>query len=490
MNWDKSFQRLQLKARTISVVVLGVCLLPAFQASAEKPVRVVITEGQTWTPPVGVTELRRVIVVGGGGAGGKAADGSFGAAGQQAPGGALGGSGWGAGGGGGVGAGGGQAGQVVEYANVPVSGPVTVEIGKGATTANGAGGATCFGTYCAEGGVGGGDRVNYTAAGGGQSGWGGADGSGNYTGPAQNFGDVPIGRASTTRSVTVTNNSGSPVSYQTLSVASPFTKTADTCSSQTLAPNANCTLSFQVGVTALGLVQKSAELRSNRGLLTIPLTATGVKSELVLVAATPTGTSGGEGFYFGFSNVRFAGGNAPYTATLYVNNSAAYSASATEGSTFNALAYAYRWYNNASYRLEITDSSSPQQKAIAYGGSNLAVYYGPTCSITLSNYYPRHSIDTVTQYASCDSNPAPTNISWYWRERDSKTGAYLTEWGLFANGYSFQSGVLKQDVVYEVRIVPLRDYKRMHTLIFLLECFRPTRTQSLRISRGGLADTA
>lgn len=276
-------------SKKLSLLIAAIFSVGTHVAVAATTAEKCLTDDQTWTPPPGLTTIKRLVVVGGGAAGGADAAGNFGPGGQNAPnGGATAGSGWGAGGGGGVGAGGGQAGLVNEVANVAVTGPVAVKVGKGGTTAGTKGGQTCFGTTCANGGDGGGIYNDFSPVSGGQAGWGGTDGAGTQTAPTQELGTVQVGGTSAAKTITVVNNSPLTTTFQNISPPSGLTVTSDNCSGQPIGPLSSCTFNLAVAPTAQGDFSKNLEVNTGRGKLIIPVHATATPPALQIVTPTTT----------------------------------------------------------------------------------------------------------------------------------------------------------------------------------------------------------
>lgn len=243
--------------------------------TAGTPAEAYFTTNQTWTPPAGLTTVKRVVTVGGGAAGSADQSGNFGPAGKSAPSGATGGTGWGAGGGAGLGGGGGQAGAVVDQANVAVSGPVSVTVGAAGTSVGTNGSQTCFGSVCATGGKGGGAYNDYSPVSGGQAGWGGTNGTGTKTSPVQAFGNVYTGQTSSAKTVTVYNNSGGPSAFQSIGTASNVNVSGDGCSGRTIASGASCTFNISVSPTSVGDLSRTVPVRTDRGILNVVVQATG-----------------------------------------------------------------------------------------------------------------------------------------------------------------------------------------------------------------------
>lgn len=274
-------------SKKLSLLIAAIFFVGTNFAVAATTAEMCLTVDQTWTPPPGLTTIKRLVVVGGGAAGGADGAGNFGPGGQNAPnGGATAGSGWGAGGGGGPGAGGGQAGLVSEVTNVAVTGPVAVKVGKGGTSAGTKGGQSCFGTTCASGGEGGGSYSDFSPVSGGQAGWGGTDGAGTQTAPAQEFGSVPVGGNSGSKTITVVNNSPLATTFQSITPPSGLVVSADNCSGQLIGPLTNCTFNVVVAPTVQGDFLKNIEVNTGRGKLVIPMHATATPPALQVV--TPT----------------------------------------------------------------------------------------------------------------------------------------------------------------------------------------------------------
>jgi hypothetical protein len=265
------------KKSIIYAAILAASTLVAWtnSAIAATPAEVCITADGSWTPPTGLTTLKRLIAVGGGAAGGADNVGNFGAAGRAAPNGATGGTGWGAGGGAGLGGGGGQAGAVIDMANVPVSSTVTVQIGDAGTTAGANGTQTCFGTNCANGGIGGGAFTDFSAVSGGQGGWGGTSGTGTKTSPIQEFGSIYTGQTSSAKTISVVNNSGATTTFQSISAPSNVNVYSDNCSGKTIAAGASCTFNVTVSPTTVGDLTRTIPVRTDRGILNVAVHATG-----------------------------------------------------------------------------------------------------------------------------------------------------------------------------------------------------------------------
>lgn len=241
------------------------------QVSAEK----CFVDDQAWTPPVGLTTVKRVVAVGGGAAGGADNAANFGMGGQAAPnGGATGGTGWGAGGGGGTGGGGGQAGAISDLANVAVSGPVSVTVGDRGTAAGANGTQSCFGTTCAAGGTGGGAFQDFSPVGGGQAGWGGVSGTGTKTSSMQDLGTLYVGQTTAVKTITVVNNSGAATTFQSISAPSTVSISNDTCSGKLIAAGANCTFGASISPTSAGTTSRSVPVKTDRGILNVALQAT------------------------------------------------------------------------------------------------------------------------------------------------------------------------------------------------------------------------
>lgn len=271
-------------------------LLPLFlvlstPAWSGTPAELCIPSDQTWTPPAGLATLKRLVVVGGGAAGGADNSGNFGPAGKNEPvGGSTGGTAWGGGGAGGKGAGGGAAGTVLEQSSVPVTGPVTVKVGKAGNTAGAAGEQSCFGSSCAAGGTGGGAYNDFSATGGGQAGWGGSGGTSQKTAPTQELGSVPINSKSAPQTITVVNNSGAPSTFQPITPPSGVTISSDSCSGTTIDKGASCTFNVAVSPTSIGEFSSSVEVSTQRGKLVVPLHATGILPPEGAVLFTTVGT--------------------------------------------------------------------------------------------------------------------------------------------------------------------------------------------------------
>lgn len=272
-------------SKKLSLLIAAIFSVGTHVAVAATTAEKCLTDDQTWTPPPGLTTIKRLVVVGGGAAGGADVSGNFGPGGQNAPnGGATAGSGWGSGGGAGVGAGGGQAGSVNEMANVAVTGPVAVKVGKGGATAGASGGQSCFGSTCANGGTGGGGVNEYSAFGGGQAGWGGADGMGAQTAPVQELGSVQVGGISSPKAITVVNNSSVTTSVQTITPPSGLVISSDNCSGQSVGPLSSCTFSLAASPAAQGDFTKNLEVNTGRGRLIIPVHATATPPTLQVIS--------------------------------------------------------------------------------------------------------------------------------------------------------------------------------------------------------------
>lgn len=270
-------------SKKLSLLIAAIFSASSSVALAATVAEKCLTENQSWTPPPGLTTIKRVVVVGGGAAGGADGAGNFGPGGQNAPTGASAGSGWGAGGGGGVGAGGGQAGLVNEITNVPVSGPVTVKVGKGATVAGAAGEQSCFGAACANGGSGGGAYNDFSPVGGGQAGWGGSDGAGTQTAPTQELGAIQVGFSSTPKTITVVNNSAVASQFQNIAPPTGLVVTSDNCSGKTIDALSSCTFSLTATPAVAGDFLKTLEVNTGRGKLLIPVHATVTPPTLQIV---------------------------------------------------------------------------------------------------------------------------------------------------------------------------------------------------------------
>ncbi len=261
-----------LRTRVLAALLVCTSIVQA-STVAEK----CLLTDQTWTPPSGLTSVSRVVVVGSGAAGGADASGNFGKGGQNEPvGGSTAGTSWGAGGAAGAGAGGGAAGSIVEQSNVALTGPVSVKVGRSAQTAGATGEQSCFGANCANGGSGGGAFTDFTAVGGGQAGWGGAQGASAKTSATQEFGTVYAGTTSSGKAITVVNNSGASATFQAISVPSGVSISSDNCSGNTIAKGGSCSFTAAVTIASSGEFSKTVLVRTERGILTVPVHATGV----------------------------------------------------------------------------------------------------------------------------------------------------------------------------------------------------------------------
>lgn len=272
--------------------ILMAALLAAFSsgALAGTPAERAFTADETWTPPVGLSAITQVYVVGAGAAGGADLSGNFGKGGESAPsGGGTAGTGWGGAGGGGAGAGGGGAGQVVQQSNVAVSGNVAVSVGQPGQTAGSSGGQSCFGSTCASGGAPGGAYAEFGIVAGGQDGWGGAAGSGgSHTTSTQELGSVYIaGTTSPSKAITLVNNSGAQVAFPSIMPPTGVVVSSDLCSSQTVAAGSTCTFNVAANPTTAGDFNANLNIASGRGALVVPVHATGLPPALVLVSPSP-----------------------------------------------------------------------------------------------------------------------------------------------------------------------------------------------------------
>lgn len=263
----------------MGLLAMGLAALLSQGAVAQTLAEACLTADGIWIPPVGLTKVDTVTIVGGGGAGGADGSGNFGKGGAAALGGGTGGTGPGAGGGAGLGAGAGAAGQVVISSNVTVGGSVTIDIGGPAQSAGATGEQTCFGATCASGGAGGPALSSDDGLGiGGQAGLEGSAGSGTETrATTVSFGSIYTTQTAD-QTITLKNKNAYPVtiSSRTSDIGS-FSVVGGTCSNgSTIAANSTCTV--QMRYTPAGA-------STHTGVITVATTA---GSERIPVTGTAT----------------------------------------------------------------------------------------------------------------------------------------------------------------------------------------------------------
>ncbi len=108
------------------------------------------------------------------------------------------------------------------------------------------------------------------------------------------FGNVVVGATSATQTITVTNLGNADLVLGLVGVAgsgSPFSRTADTCSSQTLPPDATCALGLQFAPAGPGFFQTAVSIPSNDpDQATVTITAEGTGATATL---SPEGADSG-----------------------------------------------------------------------------------------------------------------------------------------------------------------------------------------------------
>ncbi len=219
------------------------------------------------------------------------------------------------------------------------------------------------------------------------------------------FGSVNSG-SSASQTVTVTNSGTANLTVgaigSTNALAAPFTKTADTCSNQTIAPSAACTVTIAFAPTATGSFTDSFNIPSNdpaKSSVTVNVSGTG--------AAVPTPA------------ISVTDSVAPTTdlsvpfGTIIVGSSASQTVTVKNTGTANLVMGAVGSANPLADPFTITADTCSNQTIAAAATCTLTIAFAPTSAGTLSDSFsipsndPSKSTVTVNVNGTGGTVPVP-----------------------------------------------------------------------------------